>query len=261
METHLLFCQRRLHIGDSQRLGKQFRMIQFIDVLMIVHYPLHIAQLLIVGQRIHRFELDSYIPILHTPTIVALVTLIGFRIIRYHNLAIVLHILIRLLTGLTAVLPGISVIIIRHILTVTAGSYTVTLVELHLHNLKLILLRPLTITNLLSGFSAMIVTGHEIGIFIYHSGIIADSTAIIPRLCTQQTTIDRCHHIIRLYLQHKVKIFYRPVVITNLRTQQTAIIVSEEIIRINIQRQIVVTHGTSQIILMKTRQSTINVVA
>ena len=104
VETYLLFCQRRLHIGDAQRFGEQFGVIQLVYILVIMHNTFYVAQLLIIGQRIHRFELDSHVTVLHTAAVVALITRFHLRIIRNHNLAVVLHILVGLLTGLTVIL-------------------------------------------------------------------------------------------------------------------------------------------------------------
>ena len=261
VETYLLFCQRRLHIGDAQRFGEQFGVIQLVYILVIMHGTFYVAQLLIIGQRIHRFELDSHVTVLHTAAIVALITLFHFRIIRNHNLAVIIHILVGLLTGFAVILSGVAVRIIRHILVIAAGCHAVALVELHLHKLELILLGSLAVTNLLAGLGTMVVTRREVGILFYHFGVVADSAAVIARLCTQQTTVESCHHIVRLHLQHKVEIFYRTVIVTYLCTQQSPVIVTEEVIGVNIQRQVIVAHRTSQVILMETRQSPVYVVA
>lgn len=97
-------------------------MIELVDIFMIMHHTFHITQLFIISQRIHRLELDSHVTVLHTSAIIALVTLVGFRIIRNHNLAVVLHVLVGLLTGFAVILSGITVRIIRHILVIAAGS-------------------------------------------------------------------------------------------------------------------------------------------
>ena len=150
VETHLLFRQRRFHIGDTQWLGEHLRVIELVDIFMIMHHTFHITQFFIISQRIHRLELDSHVTVLHTSAIIALVTLVGFRIIRNHNLAVVLHVLVGLLTGFAVILSGIAVRIIRHILVIAAGRHTVAFVELHLHDFELVLLGSLTVANLLA---------------------------------------------------------------------------------------------------------------
>ena len=257
MEFHLFLRQWSLHISDAQRLREQFRMIQLLDILMEMNDTFHLAWFLIIGQRIHRLHLDRYIPVLYTSAVITLIFLILLRVISNHNLPVIVHILIGLLTRLALILTILS-IIIRDILIICCNS--VTFVNLHLHEFEFILFSPLTITDLLTSFSTMIISCHKVGVFINHFRIITDCPTIISSLCTQQTTVEGCHHIIRLYLQDEIKVFYCTVIITHLSTEQTTVIVSEEVIRINIQCQIIITHGTSQIILMKTSQCTINII-
>ena len=189
VKAYLFLRQRSFHIGDAQWLREQFRMVQFLNILMIMYDTLHIAQFLIISQSIHRLELDGHIPVLYTSAIIALITLVNFRIVRYYNFPIIFHILVGFLTGLPAISIGVPRRIIRNILTVATflfvtGRNTVTLVYLHLHDFELILLGSFTVANLFTGFGTLIIAGHKVRIFCNHFGIVTDSSPVIPRLRT-----------------------------------------------------------------------------
>ena len=103
MELNLLFGQRRFHISKTQTLREYTRLVQFVNVSMIVHRTLHITHLLIISKCKHRFGLDIHVTILYSTPVIALVLPFLFRIVCYHYLTIVIHIFIRLLTCLAFV--------------------------------------------------------------------------------------------------------------------------------------------------------------
>ena len=196
MEFHLFFRQRSFHISNTQRFREQFLMIQLLNIFMEMNNALHLTRFLIICQCIHRFHLNGYVPVLNTTAVVALIFLVFFRIISNHDFPVILHILIGFLTRFARIL--IILIIVCNVLI--ACRNPVTLVYLHLHDFEFILFGTFTITDLLTSFGTLIVSGHKIRIFVNHLRIVTDSTTIITRLCTEQTTVESCHHIIRFYL-------------------------------------------------------------
>ena len=231
-------------------------MIQLLNIFMEMNNALHLTRFLIICQCIHRFHLNGYVPVLNTTAVVALIFLVFFRVISNHDFPVILHILIGFLTRLARIL--VILIIVCNVLITCRNP--VTFVYLHLHDFEFILFGTLTVTDLLTGFGTLIVSGHKIRIFANHLRIVTDSTTIITRLCTQQATVESCHHIIRFHLQDKIKVFKCPVIVTYLCTKQTTVIMPQEVIGIDVQCQVIITHGTSQIILMETRQCTIDII-
>ena len=102
MEFHLFFRQRGLHICNTDTLRKYIRQIQVFNKLMEIHRTLHFARLFIISQGKHRFQFYVHILILYASAIITCIALIRFRIIGNHNLAIVVHVLVRLLTSLSS---------------------------------------------------------------------------------------------------------------------------------------------------------------
>ena len=259
MEFHLFFCQRSFHIRNTKTLWKYTRAIQLFHIFVEIHRPFHITHLLIISQSEHRLQCNIHILILHTSTIITCIALFSFRIISYHYLPIVIHILIWFLTGSIFIIP-FTVLIRILVLGYIFIRHSVLFIQLSLQEFKFILFSTLPVPYFLSGFSTLIISGKEIRVLVDNSWIILYSSTIISRLCTKQTTIKDCHHIIRLHFYNKVEIFNSTVLISYPCTQQTTVIVPDKIIRINIQCQVIITHGSPQVILMKSGQCAINII-
>ena len=148
---------------------------------MKVHRTLHVTHLLIISQSEHRFQFYIYVLILHTSTIITCIALFSFGIIGNHYLTIVIHILIRFLTGLLSAFLFVFLILILCYIFI---RHTVLLIYLSFHDFKLVLLCSFLVANLSASFRTLVISGKEVRILVDNSCVILYCPAIITRLGT-----------------------------------------------------------------------------
>ena len=201
---------------------------------------------LVISQHKHRLGHNVDVTVLHTAPVIILVLTFQPVIVRYHNLAVIIHILVRLLTCLVLIVSSLFLHSILHI-------------QMGLQHYQFIGLSSLSVTYLFTGCRTELITRQEIRIFFEHGGIILDSPSEVACLVEQQTTVEDGHHIVRFHLNHKVEVLNGTVVIPHLGTEQTTVIVTNEIIGIHIQCQVIIRHRSTQVVLMIACQSTVDI--
>ena len=246
MLLHLPFGKRSFIIGYQQLMRQDTTVIQVIDIFRIINLVFHFIRTFVITQHKHRLGKNRDITVLHTSPIIGLVFRTFVFIVCHYNLTEIVHVLIRLLTGLV----GRSSLL---------RCLSVLRIQLRLQYFHLVLACTFQVACFLTSLGTILIACQEIGILFQHRSIVTDGTGIISRPVTQQAPVEDRHHIVRLYLEHKVEILYSPVIVSYLGTEQAPVVMPDEVILVDVKSQVVIAHSPPQVVLVIACQRTVDI--